>query len=59
VTDNEQAEPAIERRFLGVGEVGGGTLVVGDSGYVLARADQDRPGIDYQAVIDAPDEHAG
>lgn len=42
-----------ERRFLGVVEVDSGTLLIGDPGYVLPRADSGKPGVDYQAVIDA------
>ena len=36
-------------------EVDSGTLVVGDPGYLLGRASRGKQGIDYQAVIDAPD----
>src|SRR5262249_40556734 len=42
--------------FLGMVEVDGGTLVIGDPGYMLPRASQHRPGIDYQAVINAPND---
>ena len=42
-----------ERRFLCVVEVDSGTLLVGDPSYCLPQAEQERPGIDYQRVIDA------
>lgn len=47
-------EPMPERRFLGVVEVDSGTLLIGDPTYCLPRAEDRKPGIDYQAVIDAP-----
>ena len=43
-----------ERRFFGVAEVDSGTLVIGDPAYLLPSAERGKPGIDYQAVIDAP-----
>jgi len=43
-----------ERRFLGVVDVDSGTLLIGDPAYFLPRAADEKPGIDYQAVIDAP-----
>ena len=42
-----------ERKFLGVIEIDSGTLVVGDPAYLLPSARDSKPGIDYQAVIDA------
>ena len=51
-------EPELERRFLGMVEVDSGTLLIGDPLYCLPRADGGRPGIDYEAVIAAPDEPA-
>ncbi len=51
-------EPNPERRFLGVVEVDSGTLLLGDPMYCLPRATSLKPGIDYQAVIDAPNEPA-
>lgn len=35
-----------------------GTLLVGDPVYALPRPEDDKPGIDYQAVVDSPDSHA-
>ena len=52
------AEPELERRFLGMVEVDSGTLIVGDPAYCLPRVANGKPGIDYQAVIEAPDEPA-
>jgi hypothetical protein len=49
---------APSRRFLGIVEVDSGTLVLGDPLYCLPEAARGRPGIDYAAVIEAPDEHA-
>lgn len=43
-----------ERKFLGVIEVDSGTLVIGDPAYLLPSAKDGKPGVDYQAVIDAP-----
>ena len=51
-------DEAVERRFLGIVEVDSGTLLVGDPLYCLPEAARDRPGTDYAAVIDAPDEAA-
>jgi len=42
-----------ERKFLGVIEIDSGTLVIGDPAYLLPSASDSKPGIDYQAVIDA------
>ena len=50
-----EMEPASPRRFLGMVEVDSGTLVVGDPAYLLASASRGKEGIDYQAVIEAPD----
>jgi len=49
-----RGERESERRFLGVVEVDSGTLLIGDPAYCLPRAADKKPGIDYQAVIDAP-----
>ena len=49
----DDTEAKSERQFLGVVEVDSGTLVVGDPLYCLPQAERARPGIDYQAVIDA------
>ena len=46
-------EPVKERKFLGVVEIDSGTLVIGDPAYLLPSAKDAKPGIDYQAVIDA------
>lgn len=46
------------RRFLGIVEVDSGTLILGDPLYCLPEAGSGRPGIDYAAVMDAPDEPA-
>ena len=51
-------EPELERRFLGMVEVDSGTLIVCDPVYCLPHAASGKPGIDYQAVIEAPDEPA-
>ena len=42
-----------ERKFLGVIEIDSGTLVIGDPAYLLPSTGHSKPGIDYQAVIDA------
>ena len=42
-----------ERRLLGWVEVDSGTLVIGDPVYFLPRASDGKPGVDYQAVVDA------
>jgi hypothetical protein len=42
-----------ERRFLGMIEVDSGTLLVGDPVYVLPRARDAKPGVDFQEVVDA------
>lgn len=55
-TQNENSD--LERRFVGVVEVDSGTLLLGDPGYCLPRRETATDGIDYQAVIDAPDEVA-
>jgi hypothetical protein len=52
------AEPTLERRLLGVVEVDSGTLLVGDPAYLLPRAEDGTPGIDYASVIGAGDEPA-
>ena len=44
----------IERRLLGTIEVDSGTMLVGDPGLVLSRAETGRDGVDYQVVIDVP-----
>jgi hypothetical protein len=49
-------DPENKLLFLGMVEVDSGTLVVGDPCYMLPRSDQGQSGVDYQAVIDAPDE---
>ena len=48
----------MERIFLGVIEVDSGTLLLGDPAYCLPRAERAEPGIDYEAIIGAPDEPA-
>lgn len=45
-----------ERKFLGVIEVDSGTILIGDPAYLLPSARDRKPGVDYQAVIDAPRE---
>lgn len=42
-----------ERKFLGVIEIDSGTLVIGDPAYLLPSKRDSKPGVDYQAVIDA------
>jgi hypothetical protein len=49
----DHTEAKSERQFLGVVEVDSGTLLVGDPLYCLPQAERERPGIDYQQVIDA------
>jgi hypothetical protein len=51
-------EGTIERRFLGVVEVDSGTLLLGDPLYCLPEAASRRSGIDYAAVLAAPDDPA-
>ena len=46
-------EPMAERQFLGEVEVDSGTLVISDPAYCLPHRERDKPGVDYQAVIDA------
>jgi hypothetical protein len=46
-------EQPFEHRFLGTVEVDSGTLLIGDPGYCLPRAEDGTPGIDYAAVIAA------
>lgn len=50
---NEVPAPAIERRFLGIAEVDSGTLLIGDPAYVLPRASDGKPGVDYEEVVRA------
>jgi hypothetical protein len=50
-TDSTTREKA--RKFLGVIEIDSGTLVVGDPAYLLPRAEDGKPGVDYQVVIDS------
>ena len=40
-----------ERRFLGVVEVDGGTIVIGDPVYLLARRSNGTEGLDYEEVL--------
>lgn len=47
------AEPTLERQFLGLVEVDSGTIVISDPAYCLPHRDRGKPGVDYQAVIDA------
>jgi hypothetical protein len=56
--DTIDGEEPVERRFLGMVEVDSGTLLVGDPLYCLPEAALERSGIDYAAVIDAPNEAA-
>lgn len=58
VDDQVDDDETLERRFVGVVEVDSGTLLVGDPLYCLPEAARGRPGIDYAAVIAAPDEPA-
>jgi hypothetical protein len=46
-------DPTFERRFLGVVEVDSGTILVGDPAYCLSHLEAGKPGIDYEAVIQA------
>jgi hypothetical protein len=49
--------PVIERKFVGSVSVDSGTMVLGDPAYLLPSKEREKPGVDYQAVIDAgPDE---
>lgn len=43
--------PGIERRFLGVAEVDSGTLLIGDPAYLLPRASEGKPGVDYEEIL--------
>ena len=57
-TDAVDDGEALERRFLGLVEVDSGTLLLGDPLYCLPDRAQGRAGIDYAAVLAAPDEPA-
>ena len=46
--------PVVERKFVGLVEVDSGTMVVGDPAYLLGFKAEDRAGVDYQEIIDAP-----
>ena len=50
---SDEQEGALERRFLGLVEVDSGTLLIGDPGYFLPRAEEGHAGVDYQAVVGA------
>lgn len=50
--------PDFERRFLGWVEVDSGTVLLGDPASCLPHAERGVLGIDYEAVIRAPDEPA-
>ena len=54
MTDELDA-PAFERRFLGLIEVDSGTLLLGDPLYCLPSVEREATGIDYAAVVAAPD----
>ncbi len=54
---DEAAPPG--RRFMGLVEVDSGTLLVGDPLHCLPDRERGRAGIDYAAVIQAPDVAAG
>lgn len=43
----------VERRFLGILEVDSGTIIIGDPAYLLPSRENAKPGVDYQAVLDA------
>jgi hypothetical protein len=48
-----------ELKFLGMVQVDSGTLLIGDPAYVLPRAKDGKPGVDYEEVVAADDsEHA-
>ncbi len=49
----EESENPIERRFLGIAEVDSGTLLIADPAYVLPRATEGKPGVDYEEVVRA------
>jgi hypothetical protein len=51
--ESHETASVIERRFLGIAEVDSGTLLIADPGYVLPRAREGKPGIDYEEVIRA------
>ena len=40
-----------ERRMIGIVEVDSGTVIISDPAYVLPRAEDNRPGTDYSAVL--------
>jgi hypothetical protein len=50
---SEDSDNPIERRFLGIAEVDSGTLLIADPGYVLPRASEGKPGVDYEEVVQA------
>ncbi len=58
MTDAVDDGEALERRFLGMVEVDSGTLLLGDPLYCLPDQARARPGIDFTAVLAAPDEPA-
>lgn len=41
------------RQFLGLVDVDSGTIVISDPAYCLPNRDRDKPGLDYEAVIQA------
>jgi hypothetical protein len=43
----------VARRFLGVLEVDSGTIIIGDPAYLLPSRQHAKPGVDYQAVLEA------
>jgi hypothetical protein len=41
----------IERRLIGIVEVDSGLVMISDPAYVLPRAEEKRPGVDYSVVL--------
>jgi hypothetical protein len=50
----EDESEELESRFLGLVEVDSGTLLLADPAYILPSEEQNKPGLDYAAIFDAP-----
>ena len=53
-TPEPEDAPVVERKFVGLVGVDSGTMVVGDPAYLLGFKAEDKVGVDYQEIIDAP-----
>jgi hypothetical protein len=51
MTNDDEVE--FDSKFLGVVEVDSGTLLIADPAYVLPRAQDKQPGIDYSKILEA------